>query len=525
MQATEKATTEPPLTALVRQEWTTFRSRGRVIAMTAASLVTILLGLLSAIAPGSLSSCSEGPVEVPCPTDPVGRRGQVVSDTFYFVHRPLGRNGSITVRMTSMTGTITYPPPNHDEIVSGLVPWAKAGIIVKDGIAQGSSYAALMVTGTHGVRMQYDYTHDMAGRPGGVSPESPRWLRLIRSGDTITGYESTDGTQWTHVGTAHLAGLPETVQVGLFATSPGDLTLKRGALGGSISESRFTQAVGTFDHVSVEGGASVDEWSRDSVGEMGHTDWEKYHRAAGLVESNGTFAVTGTGDIGPIGTEGGHTVESNLVGLAISLIIVLVVAVRFVTAEHRPGATGETPLTGRRLAAKAVVIGAIAFLAGLVSAAVVVPVGTTILHANGDSVLPVSALTGLRVVVGVAALLAVAAVFALAVGALLRRTWLAILATISAVVLPYLLAALPLLPDDVARWLLRLTPAAGFAVQQTLHQYRQVVAHYAPSAGYFPLAWWAGFAVLCGYAAVVLAVALFQRRQRITAAKPQAQWR
>lgn len=524
MRKTKEATTQPPLTALVRQEWIKFRSRRRVIAMTAAILVTVLLGLVTAIGLVSRSYCTQGPVEVPCPTDPVGPHGQPVSDTFYFVHQPLGDTGSITVRMTSMTGIITYPPPNHNEIVPGLVPWAKAGIIIKTGIAQGSSYAALMLTGAHGLRMQYDYTHDTAGRPGGVSTQTPRWLRLTRSGDTITGYESTDGTQWTKVGTAHLAGLPETVQVGLFATSPGDLTLKPVALGGSIPESRFTQATATFDHISLDG-APAGEWSRGSVGEMGHTDWEKYHRAAGLVESDGTFTVTGTGDVGPIGTEGGRAAESTLVGLAISLIIVIVVAARFMTTEYWPSATGVTPLTGRVLAAKAVVIGAVTFLAGLVSAAVVVPLGPKILRADSISVIPVSALTGLRLVVGVAALLAVAAVSALALGVLLRRTWVAILVAISTFVLPYLLAALPLLPDDVAKWLLRLTPAAGFAIEQTIREYPQVVAHYAPSAGYFPLAWWAGFAVLCGYAAVVLALALFRLRRRTKAAQPHAQWR
>lgn len=145
MQATNQASADA-LTSVVRQEWITFRSRGRIIAIVAATLVTILLGLLFAFI--HRTSCYDGPVETACPADPVGPQGQAVSDKFYFVHRPLGNNGSITVRMTSMTGIITYPPTNHDKIVPGLVPWAKAGIIVKDGIAAGSSYAALMVTGT-----------------------------------------------------------------------------------------------------------------------------------------------------------------------------------------------------------------------------------------------------------------------------------------------------------------------------------------------------------------------------------------
>jgi hypothetical protein len=483
--------------ALLRREWTKFHSRGRVLAMTAAALVIVLLGLLLGYA--NRASCSAGTVEVACPTDPVGPDGQAVSDQFYLVHRPLGENGSITVRVTAMTGIITYPPPSHDEIVPGLVPWAKAGIIVKDGLNQGSAYAALMVTGSHGVRMQYDYTHDFAGRPGSVSAQSPRWLRLTRTGDAIAGYESADGVHWTEVGTAHLAGLPDTVQVGLFVTSPGDLTLRRTGLGGSITESRFTQATAVFDNVSADSGA----WSHRNIGEMGQTDWEKYHRAPGLVESNGTFTVTGSGDIGPIGTDGGHNVEDTLAGLAIGLLIVIVVAVRFGTSEYRP--------SGRVLAAKAAVLGAVAFLTGLVAAAVVLPLGTKVLRANGNSVLPVSVLTELRVMIGVAALVGVAAVLALALGALVRRTWLAILVAIAAIVLPYILAGLPLLPDDVSEWLLRVTPAAGFAVQQTIREYPQVVAHYAPSAGYFPLAGWAGFAVLCGYAAAAFALAACTR--------------
>jgi hypothetical protein len=486
-------TTHKPFTAVIRQEWTGFRSRGRLIAMTAATLVTVLLGVAFAILIGTRSYCSEGPIEVPCPKDPVGPQEQAVNDTFYFAHQPLGETGSITVRMTSMTGIITYPPPDHDEIVPGLVPWAKAGIIIKDGTTQGSQYAALMATGSHGVRMQHDYNYDIAGRPGGVSEQSPRWLRLTRSGSTITGEESAEGTQWTNVGTVDLPGLPQTVQVGLFAASPGDLTLKTVALGGSLPESRFTQTTAVFDNISAPTG----EWTHSSVGEMGHTDWEKYHRAPGVVESNGTVTVTGTGDIGPMGAGSGHSIEESLMGVVISLIIVLVVAVRW----------GREPFTSRTLAAKAIVIGMFTFLTGLVAVGIVTLLGPEIMRANDLSVISVSAVTHLLVVLGVAASLAVAAVFALALGALVRRTWVAILLGISTVVLPYLLGALPLLPDEVSDWLLRVTPAASFAVKQTIEEFPQVLAHYAPSAGYFPLPGWAGFAVLCIYTAALLALA------------------
>jgi ABC-type transport system involved in multi-copper enzyme maturation permease subunit len=70
------------------------------------------------------------------------------------------------------------------------------------------------------------------------------------------------------------------------------------------------------------------------------------------------------------------------------------------------------------------------------------------------------------------------------------------------------------LPAGAARWLLRITPAAGFAIQQSLPQYPQVSNAYTPSSGYYPLAPWAGFAVLCGYAALALGLAIVLLRRR-----------
>jgi hypothetical protein len=118
-----------------------------------------------------------------------------------------------------MTGIITYPPPNHDQIVSGLVPWAKAGLMLKASVQPGSAYAAVLLTGDHGVRMQDNFIHDLPGPPDRATAASPRWLRLSRNGERVTGYQSPDGQRWTAIGTAVVPGLPATAQVGLFATS------------------------------------------------------------------------------------------------------------------------------------------------------------------------------------------------------------------------------------------------------------------------------------------------------------------
>ena len=118
-------------------------------------------------------------------------------------------------------------------------------------------------------------------------------------------------------------------------------------------------------------------------------------------------------------------------------------------------------------------------------------------------------------IVGTAALLAVAAVLALGIGAVLRRSAAAVTAVIAAIVLPYFFAGpLAVLPAGAADWLLRITPAAGFSIQQGYPRYPQLDASYTPANGYSPLAPWAGFAVLCLWAALALGLAGYLLRRR-----------
>jgi len=90
---------------LLRAEWTKFRTvRGWVIGVTAAALVIVGLGALT----GANSECGiqMTPTSAPlaCPAPPTGPGGEWVTDSFYFVRQPLAGNGSITVRVTSLTG-------------------------------------------------------------------------------------------------------------------------------------------------------------------------------------------------------------------------------------------------------------------------------------------------------------------------------------------------------------------------------------------------------------------------------------
>jgi ABC-type transport system involved in multi-copper enzyme maturation permease subunit len=496
-------------TPVLRAEWVKFRTvRGWVIGMIIAVLVTVGIALLDhsecggQVSPGAPVVVGQG-----CAA-PIGPGGEAVSDSFYFAHRPLAGNGSITARVTALTLPGGTGPAR-------LQPWSKTGIIIKASTRPGSAYAAMLVTPGHGVRMQYDFTGDIAGRPGAVSPAAPRWLRLTRSGGAITGYDSADGAHWTRVGTVHLAGLPATAQAGLFATTPGTSVPGAQSLTGSSASGALTLATGHFDHITLSGNSLRHGWAGTAVGGGAP--------GAGFRQAGGTVTVTGTGDIAPYvaGADGGAAtpIETTLTGVFAALIAVIVVAALFITAEYRRGLIRVTfaasPVRAQVLAAKAVVIGAVAFAAGLAGAAGAVLSGTALLRSNGNFILPVSMLTEVRVLAGTAALLAVIAVLALALATILRSGAAAVTTLVVAVVLPYLLAvALPVLPVSAADWLLRVTPVAGFAIEQTVQRYAQVAAAYTPRNGYYPLAPWAGFAVLCAWAVLAVGVAVFLLRRR-----------
>jgi ABC-type transport system involved in multi-copper enzyme maturation permease subunit len=484
---------------LLHAEFTKFRTvRGWVITMIIAILATSAFVFLS-----SRAQCSAGGST--CPPPPAGPGGEPVADAFYVAHQPLTGNGTITVQLTPLTGEFQNQNANGQSVMEpeGPQSWSKAGIIIKENTSQGSAYAAMMVTGSHGVRMQWDYVNDTPGLTGSVSASSPRWLRLVRTGDTIAGYDSADGTHWTLAGTATLPGLPATVQGGLFAASPNDST------------SAITLTTGVFRHVGLSWPATG--WTGTNVG--GIISVNGVGVPDSLRQSGGALTVSGSGDISPLaGNFSVLTVQTALFGSFAAMIALIVVGVMFITTEYRRGmirvSMTASPRRGRLLAAKAIVIGAVSFVTGMIAAALAIAVGTRVLGKGGLPLSPIPALTEVRMVVGTGALLAVAAVLALAIGTILKRSAAAVTTVIAVTFIPFLLAILPTSPLGLREWLLRITPAAAFSVQQAQPQYSQVIATYTPNGGYYPLAGWAGLAVECAWAAVALTLAFYLLRRR-----------
>jgi hypothetical protein len=219
-----------------------------------------------------------------------------------------------------------------------------------------------MATPGHGVQLQDDFTRDIAGLPGAVSSSSPRWLRLVRSGDTVTGYDSADGSHWTMIGSATLAGLPSSVQAGLLVASPDVLPN-----GNQV----VTQARAGFDNLSLQGGWSAGGWSQCEVGASYLSDGippgcvqatDKGIRIGSETEAGGPFTVTGTGDIAPY-VPNVDILGGVFKGTLGGLVALIALGGAFIGSEYRRGMIrttfSGTPRRGRVIVAKAIVIGVV----------------------------------------------------------------------------------------------------------------------------------------------------------------------
>jgi regulation of enolase protein 1 (concanavalin A-like superfamily) len=106
--------------------------------------------------------------------------------------------------------------------------------MIKQGTTAGSPYALLAVTPGNGTNFQYNFANSVTA----AAPNT--WLKLTRTGDTITSYTSTDGQTWNQVATTTI-DLPDTAEIGLFVTS------HNGA----------QPSTATFDNVTISRGAIV----------------------------------------------------------------------------------------------------------------------------------------------------------------------------------------------------------------------------------------------------------------------------
>ncbi len=174
-------------------------------------------------------------------------------DSPQFTSQTLQGDGTIIARVASETNTDYH---------------AKAGLLIKDGLTFGSNYVSALVYPGGQTRMQYASTS--TNGPDLTIPNT--WLKLTRSGSTITTYTSPNGTTWTQMGTTTSVSLPNTVQIGLFVTS----------------EDTAQTSTATFDNVSVTKTSTLPSgWTSGDIGAPSTTGSTTY--------ASGVYTVKGAG--------------------------------------------------------------------------------------------------------------------------------------------------------------------------------------------------------------------------------------
>jgi ABC-type transport system involved in multi-copper enzyme maturation permease subunit len=468
------------LSNVVRSEWTKLRSlRSSVLCVALVVGLTALMAVLGAVGSHSYGGAKPAP-----------------AFAVQFAHRQLRGDGEMVVRLVSQEDT---------------GPDAKAGLMIsKPGSFGAPTYAAIMLTPGHGVQWLDGFSRPVQG----PDASAPHWLKLRRVGDEVQGFESSDGQTWHVVGRATLTGLPQSSAIGMFSTSPSTKEQCRRVGGGSTAcGPAFDPSTAVFDSVTVTDSHGRPVGGAWQSGDTHGPDSKLVDSATSgsFAETSGRYRVTGAGNLGlnPAPTGDDDLVRDTLSGVVIGYIALAVLSALFMTGEFRRGIARTTftasPRRSRVLTAKAIVIGLVAFVAGVVAAAVSVLLGLPILRNNGFGPpgYPNLSLTDApvaRAVVGTGLLLALLAVLALALGALVRRTAWAISLVVGLVILPFVIG--PFLSLNAEAWLRRLTPTAGFAIQQTRPRFDDYISP-----------WW-GTGVLAAYVAVALGLAYWSLNRR-----------
>jgi len=214
--------------------------------------------------PASVGSFIEGPVGTYTMTAS-GTDIWYQADEFHFAFKTLTGVGSIQAQVLSVDDTD---------------PWAKAGVMIRETLEQGSKFAAVYITPGNGCRFQAraDTDVDAISDTGVVTTEqtaitAPYWVKLERDvAGNFRGYYSSNGTSWQPMAwNPQYISMSSNVHIGLAVTSHN---------AAATCETKFS-------NVMITGTASP-QWTSQDVG-ISSNDAEPLYVA--VSNSTGTPAV------------------------------------------------------------------------------------------------------------------------------------------------------------------------------------------------------------------------------------------
>jgi regulation of enolase protein 1 (concanavalin A-like superfamily) len=137
------------------------------------------------------------------------------TDGFRYVYQTLSADGSIVARVKTLQNTGTS---------------AAVGIMIRDTLSNNARMGALVVDGNGAWRWKRRTTTggsvSTTNSSSGTAPNI--WVRLVRSGNSVTASRSTDGVNWTTISTVTIT-MASNCYVGLVVDSGSTTTLNTSA--------------------------------------------------------------------------------------------------------------------------------------------------------------------------------------------------------------------------------------------------------------------------------------------------------
>jgi phosphatidylserine/phosphatidylglycerophosphate/cardiolipin synthase-like enzyme len=141
------------------------------------------------------------------------------ADALHYAYQSLTGDGQMIARVAT---------------ISNVAAWTKAGVMIRSSTSSSAAMAIMLVSKSKGTAFQYRTSNGAAAASiAGPGNAAPFYVKIVREGNTVTGFTSSNGTTWTEVGSATLS-LGSTVQIGLAVSSHDTTKL----------------ATATFDHVT-----------------------------------------------------------------------------------------------------------------------------------------------------------------------------------------------------------------------------------------------------------------------------------
>jgi glucose/arabinose dehydrogenase/regulation of enolase protein 1 (concanavalin A-like superfamily) len=133
-----------------------------------------------------------------------------MADGGHFTYMTLTGDGEIKARVVSVQNTD---------------PWAKAGVMFRETLADNSTHAFAAITAANGAVFQRRPTTGGASEnTDGPEYAAPSWVRVVRAGNLFTAHVSTNGNTWTQIGSASIS-MATTAYVGLAVTAHNNAVL------------------------------------------------------------------------------------------------------------------------------------------------------------------------------------------------------------------------------------------------------------------------------------------------------------